>query len=498
MTSKNIIFKISPVGNDINTCYLQQNNWDDFGFKTTFEISFVDGLGQQRNLGRISVTSKGLKGGYVEITDNFKQLSNDFCSLGQGQGYYEELMALSEDDREAILIGLRDCVYNQEIFNEFKSEESVQRSLLRGVSEKNVTSLFPEILKGNLILKSYHFSFEIDNCDTKMEIKVTPESNPPTNIHVLIGRNGVGKTRILSGIADNLSENWTPPEISMKGKLTFNDEPDLFFESTERFSNLVTVAFSAFDKFSPINKKNVKIPCEYIGLKNESGKEYRTPESLGSDFIISVKKCLESERKNRWIDAIKILNSDPIFNEYRLDCIMQNLNKEKELISIFDNLSSGHKIILLTITKLVEFVDDKTLVLMDEPECHLHPPLLSSFIRCISDLLIKRNAVAIIATHSPVVLQEVPKSCVTKIDRVGDAVALSRPGIETYAENIGALTRDIFQLELMNSGFYKTIADAIEKNPNYDNLIKDFGSEIGAEGRAIARSIVATRRDKDA
>jgi predicted ATP-dependent endonuclease of OLD family len=86
------------------------------------------------------------------------------------------------------------------------------------------------------------------------------------------------------------------------------------------------------------------------------------------------------------------------------------IKDEKELkdtsSEIFNKLSSGHKIVLLTITRLVETVEEKTLVMLDEPESHLHPPLLSAFIRALSELLILRNGVAIIATHSPVILQE--------------------------------------------------------------------------------------------
>lgn len=63
--------------------------------------------------------------------------------------------------------------------------------------------------------------------------------------------------------------------------------------------------------------------------------------------------------------------------------------------------------------------------MLDEPESHLHPPLLSAFIRSLSELLILRNGVAIIATHSPVILQEVPKRC---------AWILNRSGISAKAE----------------------------------------------------------------
>ena len=47
-------------------------------------------------------------------------------------------------------------------------------------------------------------------------------------------------------------------------------------------------------------------------------------------------------------------------------------------------MSSGHKIVLLTITKLVETVDEKTLVLMDEPEALALSPW--AIIRCKTTL----------------------------------------------------------------------------------------------------------------
>jgi predicted ATP-dependent endonuclease of OLD family len=75
------------------------------------------------------------------------------------------------------------------------------------------------------------------------------------------------------------------------------------------------------------------------------------------------------------------------------------------------------------VTRLVESVEERTLVLLDEPESHLHPPLLSAFVRALSDLLVNRNGAAIIATHSPVVLQEVPRECVWRLRDVDRAHA---------------------------------------------------------------------------
>lgn len=161
---------------------------------------------------------------------------------------------------------------------------------------------------------------------------------------------------------------------------------------------------------------------------------------------------------------------------------------------LFTKLSSGHAIVLLTVTRLVEFVDERTLVLMDEPEGHLHPPLLSAFIRSLADLLIKRNGVAIVATHSPVVLQEVPRCCVWKLRRTGPIAGAERPAIETFGENVGVLTREVFGLEVTNAGFHKLLKDAIDlERLSYESVLARFEGQLGAEARAIARALVADR-----
>jgi predicted ATP-dependent endonuclease of OLD family len=164
---------------------------------------------------------------------------------------------------------------------------------------------------------------------------------------------------------------------------------------------------------------------------------------------------------------------------------------------LFRRLSSGHKIVLLTITKLVERVEERTLVLIDEPEAHLHPPLLAALIRAVSDLLINRNGVAVVATHSPVVLQEVPRSCVWKLRRHGGGAVVERPEIETFAENIGRLTHEVFGLEVTRSGFYKMIAEAIGPDDDFEDVINKFDHELGLEGRALISVRIAERDAAD-
>ncbi|KQV20823.1 hypothetical protein ASE03_13035 [Kitasatospora sp. Root187] len=207
----------------------------------------------------------------------------------------------------------------------------------------------------------------------------------------------------------------------------------------------------------------------------------------------------------RWLRAVRLLQSDPHFERIRADSLLdpgsariefyseealENLREDSA--ALFSQLSAGHKIVLLTLTRLVETVAEGSIVLLDEPETHLHPPLLAAFIRSLSDLLIDRNGVAIIATHSPVVLQEVPQRCVWKITGWDDFRAPERPEIETFGENVGVLTHEVFGLEVMESGFHHELRRAVEQFGTYEAVLAHFGGQLGGEAKGLVRVLLAT------
>ena len=145
---------------------------------------------------------------------------------------------------------------------------------------------------------------------------------------------------------------------------------------------------------------------------------------------------------------------------------------------------------LLTITRLVELVEERSLVLLDEPESHLHPPLLSAFIRALSSLLSAQNGVAIVATHSPVVLQETPKSCAWILDRSGNTARARRPVQETFGENVALLTHEVFGLEVTETGFYELLRKEVARVGNYDAIMAELEGQLGTEAIAIVRALL--------
>jgi ATPase subunit of ABC transporter with duplicated ATPase domains len=218
---------------------------------------------------------------------------------------------------------------------------------------------------------------------------------------------------------------------------------------------------------------------------------------MAVEFGDSVRICLQGARKRRWQRALEVLESDPIFADAEVATLADEEERpespQQMATELFRGLSSGHKIVLLTITRLVECVEERSLVLIDEPESHLHPPLLSAFVRALSELLVDRNGVAIIATHSPVVLQEVPRDCAWRLRRSGNVVEADRPMIETFGENVGTLTSEVFGLEVTNSGFHQLLAEAVAGHRTYAEVLEAFDDKLGSEARALVQTLLAVQ-----
>lgn len=271
-------------------------------------------------------------------------------------------------------------------------------------------------------------------------------------------------------------------------------------ELQDSFANLVYISFSVFDK-NPKNDfyEDMSDSFSYVGLKKELG-ETKSYVEINEEFSESILNILIRKKHYYLHQMFMILNTaDYNFNKLNFITILEEYFETgrsrkdmevctQEITSKFENLSSGHKIILLSISKIVELLVEKTLVLIDEPETHLHPPLLSAYIRGLSELLKAENGVGIVATHSPVVIQEVPKSVVSIIRKYGNAFKIERPKIETFGENTGILTEEVFGLEVSNTGFHRILKEATEKFQDYERVLEEFNYQLSLDAKTIVRS----------
>jgi predicted ATPase len=489
----------SPAG-----AILLPNNWDDFGFRTSYDLFFKETYDSTiRLLGRVKIGCVDQEpGGHPlsegELTDLDPTV---FFSVGQDDTYYDNIRALGPAKRQALLTALCDIAFDIRIANNAWRHEVTQTSLLRSVDEQTLQHQYRHIAGGGDRLTKYSFAYvtpaHASRPPTLLRFDVDPASAPPSNVHVLIGRNGVGKTTLLRGIAQAVVNADRPDS----GAGRIDDDPAQA-ASDNPFATVVSVSFSAFDPVTAVTRTSpYPATHEYVGLLTASDGRPKRRDKLASEFATSVENIARAGWAHRWRRILEMLKHDPVFAESPIHDYARHLRNHEvhmairpdlvnpdELIAIFKDLSSGHALVLLTITRLTEIVTQQTLVLLDEPEGHLHPPLLASFVRALSSLLTDRNAVAVVATHSPVVLQEVPRSCVWKVGR-----RVERPEIETFGENVGVLTHEIFGLEVRDSGFHAEILQAVRELDTYQEVLARFGGQLGGEAKGLVRIFLADK-----
>ncbi|WP_197479035.1 AAA family ATPase [Plantibacter sp. H53] len=501
-----------PVAPDEGTFWLQPAEWNDWWrFRTLYSLYYFDSSHLPFRLGSLKI----LDSEHAYVADNtetwqtplpevFESLSKNLFSVGQDTDLYVNLHDQFGLERATeILSRLRDMVVHQDEFEQVRQDPRIVKSLMRSVTAYAVRRQYPRLLQLGDVKASFDFSFVRESVNQiapplKLEFEVIGDSGPPTNVHVLIGRNGAGKTSTLLSLGRYVLGTSRPEDND--GHVPKEGPP---LEA----ANLVYVGFSAFDNPSlPVadDRESYDIPYAYLGLqrRGENGDIVtQTPKDLAVSFADSAWLVASSKSHETWVRALVNLESDPIFSaaEVRdLAVSYSELSTEKQFrdsaMAVYEKLSSGHKIVLLTVTRLVETVTEQTLVLMDEPEGHLHPPLLAAFTRTLSDLMRSKSGIAVVATHSPVVLQEVPRKCAWRIRRTGNYVQGRRPVLETFGENVSTLTSSVFGLEVSDSGFHKMIIDAAKRHESYEAVVNYFGGELGFEARSILLNWYDERR----
>ena len=186
-----------------DTIYLILDNWDDwFTYSTLFKVRYIDKSGIKHKMSGVKIGQKG-QGRSPQLPPKFSTLPNDFFSLGVCEDYYDSIKDNFPEDyqREEIFCALNDIAFDLDLFDRVKELDVVQTSLMRDYTASIIRNQFHRMTMGGAWLTPYRFSYfpsgDVDVFDenvTELEFEVEHEKMPPSNIHVLIGKNGVGKT----------------------------------------------------------------------------------------------------------------------------------------------------------------------------------------------------------------------------------------------------------------------------------------------------------------
>lgn len=499
-----------------STLFLRREEWDDFGFKTLFEATLLLPGNDPIVLGGVKIMRAGQQprggDGITKLPSDFDGLSTDFCSLGQDLDYYEKLYRIEEEVRFAILSGLQDVVANRWIVDEFQDEPAWEKSLLRFGTAEHALASGAQVLFGDRVSQRSswgHARFGLRHSAGDFEVGFHYDANGPLpgRINVLIGYNGVGKTRLLAELG-RVASGVGVTEDEYAGSTQF-----VLTGRDKTFGAVIAISYSAFDTFELPSvhagrealgraESVTFFGYTYCGLRRvdrngiATDNELKSPDEIDGEFLdamtiaryqldeeIADARMRNEEPQNILGMALQILSQEPSFGRIGVN-LADWIEDPTVAYNEIGSLSTGHKIVANIVVQLAARLQSRSLVLIDEPETHLHPPLLAALLRAIQFLLNEHDSFAIVATHSPVVLQEVPSSDVRMVRRFGDITTITDPMIETFGEGIGEITRHVFSLD-SSATDYQGVIRHLAGRMTLDEFEDLFENGVSSQARTL-------------
>jgi len=521
---------------------LQRDDWDDYSFRTSYHLHYRHGPEETdvTYVGQVKILRKGQAPDGAQLIDKpFNRLDDQWVSVGNSLDYYQRLNELPERHRTAIVAALNDTVANPSLVSEFDDEPGWQKSLFRENKEwrefLNDAGILYAGNFGALPDLTTTFSFQPVGSDEPIIFDFdAPEpefyggpwnrTGPrrkrtllPNRLMVLVGQNGSGKSTLLSRLA-HVAFASPQDRATKRVKAVGTLEPSI------GFMRIITISYSAFDSFvvpglAPKELSQATEDLEsgdgrfiFCGLRDlvaearadvsidqEKADAYlsqplerrtttrlKPVEMLADEFSGLIARIRRDERTELLVAALGPLLRDPSFADHReqIARLSDPSFVRRTARSMFLTWSTGHKIALHVIACLVAHARPRSLILFDEPEAHLHPPLMAAMMHAVRVVLTDVNAFCVAATHSPVLLQETLSRHVRKVSRVGSSLTVSQPGLETFGENVGILTYDAFGLTASATDHHKILDLLVEGCDSFEEVNALFEPGLSLQARA--------------
>ena len=466
---------------------LFQDGWDDFGWKARFLATLHVTDEEEIDLGAVRIASRA-EGFRVEnLPAVLEKLPKSSASLGESIAYYRRIRGMSPLIRRRYLQTMQDIVAKPERRRRIGEGSLWENSFMREASSRHA------LKRGGFYIRTSHervappsfdFSMQIPGAPSAHEVEVdyTEHNGLPNRTIAWVGRNGTGKTTALAALAAGLM----PPQVFSKDSVA--DLPRATVESGVEISRLITISYNVFDDFPLPRPPGEKAPridgiayksrasYKYCGLRNSKG--VVNTDEVKAMLDEALEPVAQGDRMDILHKALETLLGTTIATDLTSD-------DDDDRSAAIRGLSAGQRLVAAIFSNIIGFIEEGSLLLIDEPETNLHPGLLSTFIAALNETLDEFDSYAIVATHSPIVLQQVPSRYVRQFVRTN----ANRPRVrglqfECFGEDLGEITRNVLDLADPERDFTDVLDRLFGEHGSAERVAALFEGRLGVPAMA--------------
>lgn len=427
------------------------------------------------------------------LPDEFLRLPEDFCSLGQNDNYYKAIKRRFVDSYESVFMALNDAAIFPQIDDAFRN--TLYYSCL--IRENEAERLIREaqlILQGRNVADRYRFKYRFrpiyaEN-DVEFEFNFRDERQLlQRRIYAVIGKNGVGKTLFVTQLPIDLSDK----------------NSDAFTPAKPILSKVISIANSTFDNFKTA-ENTAKLNYFHFGLTKSvgDGQMPKTKDDFTAELLNATKKIRMYSR----VEHLKQVLGKIVFTEAIEELFVKVRIDERDVLDIdtsklnklLRKMSSGESTMLYLFMCLEADMRYDSLLLLDEPETHLHPDAIAELLSALDDMLEEYQSCCVMVTHSPLLIRELTSDCVYVMEREDKMVILRKPGVETIGSGLNTITDDIFGSKNVQRNYKKRLSE-LARYYSYDDLKASLESDdvplsLGMD--VYLRSLYQNRNNEEA
>lgn len=531
--------------------------WDDFDYIVTFQIQRVT-KGSREFFGRTKVLIQGANDTSKHFTTNGQRRGNSFeitnllvpesaVSLAADLDYYQRLAKALQGSAEDFLRQICDASYFRARYDIYSKWNGFTVSLLRGGS-----TALAIIDKGHLVAAGRY----VPDSDFQFNVAGLTEDFEPiqfrfdksrklgnTNVNLLIGRNGSGKSHVLRHLVDQVT-----------GVMPSQDKQPYF-------NKVVVAAYSPFESFKTENQLSAALgdvthgeealermsqrrlmvnKYAYIGFKDPHGcfsldwpKEssaYSLVKILAYDEVSSWRDVSRFEllfntlKQSINFDFVALKDKDgrAILLSPAGGYVQPSVKSIEEKVDIAQGifflkqgtnaqqpspvlLSSGQSIYSYLLPNLVAEVEEESLVIMDEPELYLHPAMEIALINMLKTLLKDTKSNAVVATHSSILAREVERLGIVVLRREEGRTTATPPPFETFGQSVELIMGEVFDDYHVRKAYQESLDAAAKPYASPQLALENLAASVGDEALAYLASkldngdiTVELRTDDDA